>query len=115
MLEGERVRFNLEGVEIDALRLRTCAGAVATSNGALDDARLRELETLAGSRKAGLAAILEDLPRIRLKEICRELGLDDSGREKAVLVARLTEDSPLAPSMTPSIRGGSRHSRSRAA
>ena len=63
------------------------------------DRRLREglLEALTGSRKAGLAEILGDLPRVRLKEICRELGLDDSGREKAVLVARLAGEAPAAP------------------
>ncbi len=54
-------------------------------------------EALASSRKAGLAAILEDLSRNRLKEICRALGLDDSGREKAVLIARLAGDSPAPP------------------
>lgn len=56
------------------------------------DRRVRDeiLEALAGSRKAGLADILEDLPRTRLKEICRALDLDDSGREKALLIARLT-------------------------
>jgi type I restriction enzyme M protein len=55
------------------------------------------VETLAGSRRAGLAAILEDLPRIRLKEICRALGLDDSGREKAAIIARLAGEAPAAP------------------
>jgi type I restriction enzyme M protein len=55
------------------------------------------VEALAGSRKAGLAASLEDLSRNRLKEICRALGLDDSGREKAVLIARLAGDSPAPP------------------
>lgn len=47
------------------------------------------VEALAGSRKAALAETLEDLPRTRLKEICRALDLDDSGREKAVLIERL--------------------------
>ena len=54
ILEGERVRFNLEGVGIDALKLRTFAGEVAVLNGALDDSRLRELETLAGSVGDGM-------------------------------------------------------------
>ena len=58
------------------------------------------VEALTGSRKAGLAAILENLPRTRLKEICRGLGLEDSGREKAVLVARLAGDSLASPSPT---------------
>jgi type I restriction enzyme M protein len=53
---------------------------------------------LAGSRRAGLAEILGDLPRARLKEICWDMGLDDSGREKAVFVARLAGEAPAARS-----------------
>ena len=45
--------------------------------------------TVARSRKARIAEILSDLPRDRLKELCRALGLDDSARRKADLVARL--------------------------
>jgi uncharacterized protein (TIGR02246 family) len=60
-------------------------------------ARSALVGTLAGSRKTGLAAILEDLSRDRLKENCRALDLDDSGREKAPLIARLAGDSPAAP------------------
>jgi type I restriction enzyme M protein len=37
----------------------------------------------------GLAALLGDFSRDRLKEICRALGLDDSGRDKATILARL--------------------------
>ncbi|MFO0696017.1 MAG: N-6 DNA methylase [Polyangiales bacterium] len=51
------------------------------------------VETLVGSRKAPVAEILADLKRDRLKELCRELGLDDSGKEKAEIVARLTGES----------------------
>src|SRR5690348_15902290 len=62
------------------------------------------VEALAGSRKAGLTAILAalDLSRDRLKELCRALGLDDSGREKAVLIARLAGEAPATPSPTQS-------------
>lgn len=64
-------------------------------------ARAGLIEALAGSRKAALVTILEDMPRTRLKEICRALDLDDSGREKAVLVARLTGSTVQArPSKT---------------
>jgi type I restriction enzyme M protein len=57
----------------------------------VSDRRARAViaDALASSRKSGLADILEDLSRVRLKEICRALDLDDSGREKAALVARL--------------------------
>jgi type I restriction enzyme M protein len=56
------------------------------------DRRVREqlVDALVSSRKAGLAEILGEMPRTRLKEICRALDVDDSGREKAVLVGRLT-------------------------
>lgn len=56
------------------------------------DRRVRDdlIDALASSRKAGLAGILEGLARYRLKEVCRGLNLDDSGREKALLINRLT-------------------------
>ena len=47
--------------------------------------RAELVKALAGSRKARLDEILPDLPRDRLKELCRAFGLDDSGREKADL------------------------------
>ena len=47
------------------------------------------VDALAGSRKARVAEMLQDLSRDRLKELCRGFGLDDSGRRKADLVARL--------------------------
>jgi type I restriction enzyme M protein len=54
------------------------------------DRRVRDdLIDVLASRKAGLAGILEGLSRDRLKEVCRALDLDDSGREKAVLIDRL--------------------------
>lgn len=55
------------------------------------DRRVRDqlVDALAGSRKAHLADILGDMSRDQLKEICRALDLDDSGREKSVLIARL--------------------------
>ena len=48
--------------------------------------------------KATVAAILGDLKRDRLKELCRALGLDDGGREKAVIIERLGGRSPAARS-----------------
>ena len=55
------------------------------------DRRVREelIDAAAGSRKVVLEEILGDYARDRLKELCRELGLDDAGKEKAALVARL--------------------------
>ena len=55
------------------------------------DRRLKTelVDALAASRKARLDEILPDLSRNRLKELCRAFGLDDSGREKAEIAARL--------------------------
>ena len=55
------------------------------------DRRAKEglVDTVASSKKATLAEVLPELSRDRLKEICRSLGLDDAGKEKAVLVERL--------------------------
>jgi type I restriction enzyme M protein len=55
------------------------------------DRRVREelIEAAAGSRKVVLEEVLGGYSRDRLKELCRELGLDDAGKEKAALVARL--------------------------
>lgn len=70
----------------------------------VDDRRQRNLliDALGRSRNASLSQILTDLPRARLKEICRELGLDDSGRSKAGIAERIvgsktTDDSVPAP------------------
>ncbi|MFY9823260.1 MAG: type ISP restriction/modification enzyme [Thermoanaerobaculia bacterium] len=73
------------------------------------DRRVRSglVEALARSRKAGLADVLIELPRTRLKEICRALSLDDSGREKEVIIARLTGQAELSkrePSAVPAPR-----------
>ena len=48
------------------------------------------MDALVVSRKATLMDILDGYSRDRLKELCRALDLDDSGREKAVLLDRLT-------------------------
>jgi type I restriction enzyme M protein len=55
------------------------------------DRRVRDglMEVVAASKKATLDEILPELSRDRLKELCVALGLDDGGREKALLVDRL--------------------------
>ncbi len=58
------------------------------------------VEALASSKKATLPEVLTDLSRDRLKELCRALNLDDSGREKAALVERLSGAKP-APAAAP--------------
>ena len=47
------------------------------------------VEAVASSKKATLTEILPTLSRDRLKELCRSLDLDDSGKDKASLVQRL--------------------------
>ena len=54
------------------------------------------VDGLARSRKARVDEILQDLSRDRLKELCRAFGLDDSGRKKADLVARLVAPAAAA-------------------
>jgi type I restriction enzyme M protein len=58
---------------------------------AVPDRRAKDglIEVLAASKKATLAAILPELSRDRLKEICRALEVDDGGREKSALIERL--------------------------
>lgn len=55
------------------------------------DRRVREglVEAVAASKKATLAEILPGYSRDRLKELCRALGLDDGGKEKAPIVERI--------------------------
>ena len=57
----------------------------------VDDRRVRAqlVDAVARSRKARIGEILPGLFRDRLKELCRAFDLDDSGRKKADLVARL--------------------------
>jgi DNA polymerase-3 subunit epsilon len=60
------------------------------------------IDTIVASPRATLPEILGTYPRDRLKELCRALHLDDSGREKALIVDRLasaraaTAEPPVA-------------------
>ncbi len=58
------------------------------------------VDTLARSRKARLYEILQDLSRERLKELCRTFDLDDSGRKKEDLVARLIRSAAASKNNT---------------
>jgi type I restriction enzyme M protein len=81
------------------------------------DRRVRDglIDAVASSKKATLTEFLPDLSRDRLKEVCSALGLDDSGRERAVLVERLIggksngepkSDGSPAPKTNGSARAG---------
>jgi type I restriction enzyme M protein len=84
---------------LEQLKRDELVAAVDRFELSVEDRRVKGglVEALAASRKAGLAAILDDLSRNRLKEVCRSLGLDDSGREKVVLISRLAGESPAPP------------------
>ena len=73
-LTAEELRANVDYYELDVADRRVKAQLV---------------DALAGSRRARVEEILGDLSRDRLKELCRALGLDDSGRKKVDLIARL--------------------------
>src|SRR4051794_4640783 len=80
-LKPEELRAALDRVGLDVRDRRSKAGLV---------------EALASSRKASLAEVLSPLLRKRLQEICSSLNLETSGREKAVLIARLTGQTSSA-------------------
>lgn len=60
------------------------------------------VDILARARRVPLDKLLEALLRDELKDICRIHGLDEGGREKAVLVARLLgQPTPTQPDDAP--------------
>lgn len=62
------------------------------------DRRKKELlvDALSSSKRARLPDYLATFPRIRLQALCRELEVDDSGREKATLIDRLLRNGAKA-------------------
>lgn len=64
----------------------------------VSDRRAKEpaFEALVASKKATLDVVLGGLKRDRMKELCRALGLDDSGKEKAEIIRRLEGGSSKA-------------------
>ncbi|MDP9002796.1 MAG: hypothetical protein M3O46_22130 [Myxococcota bacterium] len=71
------------------------------------------VEAIAASKKATLVEVLPELSRDRLKELCRALDLDDSGREKSALVERLTGSKAAEPA-PPSKKNGANGASSKA-
>lgn len=93
---------------LETLKLDELFAAADRLDVPVRDRRVRDelIEALAASRKAGLPGILEGLSRNRLKEICRALDLDDSGREKALLIDRLAgQDGHAAPTNAAPVPG----------
>jgi len=65
------------------------------------------VRSIVARRSIPIEALLGHLARAELKAICRALGLDDGGREKALLIARLlgeTASSPRPPGEGPGVR-----------
>lgn len=62
----------------------------------IEDRRARGgmIDAIAASRNVDLEPVLAELAQKRLKELCRKLDLDDRGREKAALIARLLRTEP---------------------
>ena len=82
-LTAEELRANVDYYELEVADRRVKAQLV---------------DALAGSRSARLDEILGNLYRDRLKELCRAFGLDDSGRKKVDLIARLLAPTGAARS-----------------
>ncbi|MCC7541185.1 MAG: SAM-dependent DNA methyltransferase [Deltaproteobacteria bacterium] len=62
------------------------------------------VDALATASKIALADALAGLSRSRLKDMCRALGLHDDGREKALLIERITTKSSVAADPRPRAR-----------
>ena len=79
--------------QLPASELLAAVGQLGLSVG---DPSSREqlIATLATSPYDSLTAVFSGYKRERLKELCRALGLDDSGKEKTELIARLLTASP---------------------
>jgi len=62
------------------------------------DRRVKDqlIEAIGPSKRATLDEALADCSRDRLKELCRALGLDDGGKEKAALVDRIVGRKTVA-------------------
>ena len=71
--------------------------------------RTQLIDALAGSRRAPLDEMLRELSRDRLKQLCRALDVDDSGRKKGDLVERLVR--PTAASKNARGDARARHPR----
>ena len=62
------------------------------------------VDALSASHRARLSEILEALSRDRVKALCRTFDLDDTGRQKALLVERLAGGGARHPEQAPGAR-----------
>ena len=99
--------------ELTAAELR----AAVTNHGlSVLDRRVKEqlVSALERTRKVPIAEILGALPLPRLKDLCRTLAIDDSGRRKRDVVARLTRRAQPAKKRPRAARKAPRDSVERA-
>lgn len=64
----------------------------------------KKKDEIVAAFKCPLQKILELLKRDELKELCRAFSLDDSGREKDILIARLTGKAPQKAAQAPAAK-----------
>jgi hypothetical protein len=76
---------------LDALKRDELLAVVDAHDIGVADRRKKDavVDAIVRSRSVKLDLVLGDLSRERLKELCRELGLDDGGRAKADILERL--------------------------
>ena len=76
---------------LSTLKLEELRKCVSLLKLKVPDRRVKQqlVDALTRSRKARIEDILQTLSRNRLKALCRQFGLDDSGRRKADFIARL--------------------------
>ena len=93
---------------LDQLTAKELRAEVDSHEFHVDDRRVKAqlVDVLAGSRKVRLDEVLPELSRNRLKELCRAFNLDDSGRKKADLVARLVGPAATSKGATSKGDGG---------
>ncbi|MBL9044497.1 MAG: SAM-dependent DNA methyltransferase [Myxococcales bacterium] len=90
---------------LETLKLTELQDLASTFELFVGDRRVRDqlIDAAGISHRVSLAQILGEYPRERLKEICRELGLDDHGKEKAAIVARILGREPEQGSLKLSV------------
>lgn len=78
---------------LERLKRDELIGAVELLGLAVADRRVRDqlIEVLAAAPLEDVETALLKLPRLRLKAMCRDLDLDDGGREKQAIVDRLLD------------------------
>ena len=88
---------------LELLSREELQGLVAAYGLQVRDRRVREelIAAVAASRKVALSQHLGTFSRDRLKELCRALELDDRGKEKAAIVARILGQEPASAGPTP--------------